>query len=147
MKIYSELLDKLFDTMDECINAEKTYQKEQEEKEKEKAVKAQAVSKRKKELADRVEQAEEEVRKAYAEYDCLKDEAKKILDESNNKIIELLSPAVDKIKAAQRERYNAIVEFNNNFGVYSRQYTGERAFEEFKRATSWAHDIINRILF
>ena len=144
MKIYSEILNKMFDTEDECVKAEEEYQIEQERKEAEKKAAVQAVSKEKKELASAVELAEEALNKAYDEYEIAKEEARKIMEESNKQMLEILNPARDKIKQAQKEKYNAISNFNKKFGLYTAQYTGEKALKEFRRASSWLTDVFNQ---
>lgn len=147
MRFYSELLNKLFDTEKECKEAEEKYNKEKEEKEAERKSKAALVSKEKKELSDAVEAAEAKLTKAYEEYDLVKEEVKKILEESNQRALDLLNPAKEAIREAQKERYTAISEFNKKYGIYTAQYTGDKAFKEFKRATSWIEDFFNRTLW
>lgn len=144
MKFYSDVLGKLFDSEEECKQAEEKYNKEKEEKEAERKAKAALVSREKKELSDAVEAAEAKLSKAYEEYDLAKEEVKKILEESNQKALDILNPAKDAIREAQKERYTAISEFNKKYGIYTAQYTGDKAFREFKRATSWIEDFFNK---
>lgn len=140
MKFYSDLISKFFDTEEECVKAEKEFTEKQEAKEAERKAKASLVSKEKKELSDAVEAAEAKLSKAYENYDLVKEEVKKILEESNKKALELLNPAKEAIREAQKERYTAISEFNKKYGIYTAQYTGDRAFKEFKQATNWIED-------
>ena len=147
MKIYSELLNRLFDTAEECNEAEIQYQKEKEEEEARKKETALNISKEKKELANAVELAESALTKAYDDYEIAKEEVRKILEESNQKALDILTPAKENIKKAQEERYKAISAFNNKFGIYTTTYSGDRAWKEFKRATSWINDIFNNFLF
>lgn len=144
MKFYSDIVNKVFDSEEECLNAEKEFNEKKEAAEAERKAKAALVSKEKKELSDAVEAAESKLSKAYEEYDLAKEEVKKILEESNQKALEILNPAKEAIREAQRERYTAISEFNKKYGIYTAQYTGDRAFKEFKRATSWIEDFFNR---
>ena len=144
MKYYSDIVNKVFDSEEECVNAEKEFNEKKEAAEAERKAKAALVSKEKKELSDAVEAAESKLSKAYEEYDLAKEEVKKILEESNQKALDILNPAKEAIREAQKERYTAISEFNKKYGIYTAQYTGDRAFKEFKRATNWIEDFFNR---
>ena len=147
MKIYSEILNKIFDTVEECEAAETQYKKEQEQKDIAKKEKALMVSKEKKELATVVENAELALTKAYDEYEIAKEEVRKILEESNQKAMDILNPAKENIKKAQEEKYKAISAFNKRFGFYTTTYSGDRAYKELKRATSWINDVFDNFLF
>ena len=147
MKIYSEILDKFFDTAEECENAETLYQKEKEEKEQKQKEKSLAISKEKKELATAVETAEAALAKAYDNYEEVKEQVRKILEESNQRALDILQPAKEEIKKAQEEKYKAISAFNKKFGVYTTTYSGDKAYRELKRATSWINDIFDKFLF
>lgn len=143
MKYYSDILNKIFDSEAECLNAEKIYKDEQVKRDLEKREKASLISKEKKELADAIESAEAKVSKAYENYEIAKEKVKEILEKSNKEALSILNPAKQEIKDAQKERYTAISEFNKKFGTYTKQYTGTKAYEEFKRATSWIEDFLN----
>lgn len=145
MKIYSEILNKLFDTEDECIAAEEESKKQKEIAETEKKAKDALVSKQKKELSTAVEEAETKLTKAYEDYEKAKEEVRQILEESNKQCQEILAPAKDAIKKAQQERYEAINAFNNKFGTYTAYYTGDKAYQELKRAAAWLDSLFNRL--
>lgn len=145
MKFYSEILNKLFDSEEEVKTAEDSYRKEQEEKEAKKKAEALAVSKEKKELALAIDEAESNLNKAYDEYEEAKAEVKKILDESNKQMLEIITPAKKKIEEAQKAKFKAIADFNSKFGVYTTQYSGDRAYKEFNRAKSWINDMFDKI--
>ena len=147
MKYYSDILDKVFSTEKECIEAENEYKEKQAKLEEEKKSKVSLVSKEKKELADAVAKAEAKVSEAYENYEIAKAKVREILEKSNEDALAILNPAKQAIKDAQKERYTAISEFNKKFCVYTAQYTGNRAYEEFRRATSWVEDFFNGMLF
>lgn len=140
MKFYSDVLNKFFETAEECTEAEETYALQKQEIEKQKKEKQALISKDKKELSDAIKLAEDDLSKAYENYDFAKEEARKILEESNQKILDLLNPAEAEIKKCQKARYDAISNFNKKYGAYTVQYTGDKAFQELKRASNWFDD-------
>ncbi len=140
MKFYSDVLNKFFDTASECSEAEETYKLQKQEIEKQKKEQQALISKDKKELSDNIRLAEDNLAKAYEEYELAKDEAKKILEESNQKVLDLLNPAKEEIKKCQKARYDAISKFNQKYGAYTVQYTGDKAFQELKRTSNWLFD-------
>ena len=147
MKIYSETLNKLFDTEEQCIKAEEKYAEEQKAIQEEKEVKASAISKEKKDLAQAIELAETNLNKAYEEYELAKEKVKEILEKSNKEMSDILTPAKDAVRKAQEARYRAIETFNKKFGVYTTTYSGDKALRELRRATSWVNDIFNRFFW
>ena len=97
---FKELNGKVFDTIDDCNAAETKIIESRNaiaEKEKEK-------SRLRKELAGEVETAEQELKKAYEDYDAARDVAAKILEESNQRILDLLKPAKEAIRDAEKKR-------------------------------------------
>ena len=143
MKYYSEILRKNFDSVKELEVAEKAELKKQEE---EKAEVEQA-SNEKKAMAKKVEEAEEAVREAYNKYDLARDDVQKIIAEANLEIKELLEPAKQAIIDAEKAKYEAVAEFNKKFGKYSVIYTGDKAFQEMKRAQKYMENLFNSIWF
>lgn len=136
MKFYSEKLKKLFETEAEVIEAEKIFDNKLAEKENSK-----------KALSQRIEEAEKNLDKAYQDYDAAKERAAKILDESNKQVMEILNEAKLKVAEAERARTDAIVNFNQNFGVYRANYSGERAIRESDRVHKLVEDLFNMPLF
>ena len=126
---FKELNGKVFDTIDDCNAAETKIIESRNaiaEKEKEK-------SRLRKELAGEVETAEQELKKAYEDYDAARDVAAKILEESNQRILDLLKPAKEAIRDAEKKRVEAICRFNKECGPYQKTYTGDKAITEFNR--------------
>ena len=141
MKVYSEILDKLFDSEKDCLKAEKDYAIEQKKQEKAKIAEEEKlkeekalISKEKKEYADKIAQTEEQLKSARENYKLAQDKAAEILEESNKQVSEILNSAKEEVKKAERAKRDAIVEFNNKFGAYTKSYTGEKAIEEFNKA-------------
>lgn len=129
MIYYSEKLNKAFNTEEECLAAEASF----EEKAKAKQLE---ISKDKKGLADAIEKADEALSEAYQSYDIAYEESKKIIQEAIDKITKLLSPAREKIRTCQQEKYKAISDFTTKYGVYKRVYSSEKAYNELKRFNS-----------
>jgi hypothetical protein len=130
MKYYSEKLNKMFDTEAALKDAEKALADANVKKE---------VGK--KELAKNIEQAEINLDKAYQAYDDAKNEAARILDESNKQVIKILNDAKAKVAEAEKARTDAIVQFNAQFGVYRANYSGERAVRESNRVNKLVEDL------
>ena len=82
---------------------------------------------------DSVDKAEENLKVAYKNYEEAKESARKILEESNNKMIEILTPAKEAVEVAEKEKAEAIKKFNEECGVYQKVYTGEEAQAELER--------------
>lgn len=136
MKYYSEILDKAFDTEEECFKAEQQH-KDMLAKQKQETQKTEKnQSKAKKELADKVKQAEKNLDQAKKEYNQAEDKVAEILERSNKEITEILTAAKKKVAEAERLKRDALLAFNKEFGAYTKVYTGEQAIEEFNRAWS-----------
>lgn len=141
MKYFSEKLNKTYDTVEALELAEKEY----EEKQNALAKATNEVSNEKRKLATAVEAAEKNLADAYAHYDTTIEECKKIQEEANKKITEKLSPAKKLVKEAEKRKYDALVAFNNKYGVYTTTYTGKKAYDEFKRTCAWMDEIFNAL--
>ena len=116
MKYYSEKLKTTFNTEKECLNAEASFQtKESIEKS------------LKKQYSQRIENAETKLTNANHLYNVAKEKAKKILEDSNKQIEEILKAAQTEVEKASTEKLNAICEFNKKFGNYTTTLTGEKA--------------------
>lgn len=132
MKYYSEVLQKLFDDEKSLKAAEKAFNDKNLQKEK-----------TKKELSTRIEAAEEALDAAHRNYEVVHEEAAKLMDESNKQIIDMINKAKERITSAEKERTDAIVAFNQQFGTYRANYTGERAKRESERVTRMINDIFS----
>ena len=134
MKYYSEQLKKLFDTPEALADAESAYNREKVETEQSKKV-----------LAQRIEDAERAVDIAYKGYEEAKSQAAEILEKSNKQVADILNVAKAQINAAEKERTNAIVAFNQKFGTYRVNYTGERAKTESERVNRMINDMFSAL--
>ncbi len=129
MSDFKELEGKIFNSINECKDAESKILKEREalvEKERDK-------SKLKKKLSTEVDKAEEALKAAYANYESAKEKARKILEDSNKQMLDILEPAKEAVAKAEKDKAEAIKKFNKECGVYQKVYTGEEAQAELER--------------
>lgn len=134
MKFYSEKLNKMFDSEKELVAEEKIFDDKNLIKEN-----------TKKELSNRIEAAECAVDAAHKNYDAVRQEAAKLMEESNQQIQNMLNKAKERITQAEKERTDAIVAFNQQFGTYRANYTGERAKRESERINKMVDDMFKVI--
>ena len=141
MKYYSEKLNKPFDTEEECVKAEKEFDRQQEQIQKEldeaiaaKKVEDEKLNASKKEMSKTIEEANKKLEEANSVYEVAKQKATEIINEAKQKANEILGAAREKVRLAQEEKYKAVSAFNDKFGPYTISLTGEKAAEEFNRA-------------
>lgn len=147
MKYYSEILDKYFDTQHELRKAERNAKESTSTPvEKQECKTENKVCCEKKQLAKAVQQADEKLETAYKNFELAKEQAAKILEKANKQAEELLKPAKEKVNQAQKDKYQAVVDFNKKYGVYTTTYTGSKAIDELSRMTKWIDDIICAIV-
>lgn len=129
MSDFKELEGTIFNSINECKEAESKVLKQREalaEKERDK-------SKLKKKLSSEVDKAEEELQQAYKNYEAAKEAARKIMEDSNKQMLDLINPAKEAVAKAERAKTEAIKNFNKECGPYQKVYTGEQAQAEFDR--------------
>ena len=143
MKYYSETMKKFFDTQEQLETEEKEFEEKKNKEEAEKAEKLANISKEKKQLSKAIEEAIDKVQNARAAYTLAKEEAAKILEESNDKAESILNTAKQELKKAESEKTQAIVAFNSKFGPYSTTYTGEKARKEYLETVELINDIFS----
>ena len=141
MRYYSDKLEKLFENEEDLSKAEKEFDEMQAKKEKEK----QELLASKKEMATAIEKANETIEEARENYAKVYDEAEKIVKKAKEEAENILKPAREKIKEAQYAKYNAVKAFNQKYGPYTVSYTGEKAYNEFKRNSDWFNHIIREL--
>lgn len=122
MKFYSEELKQLFDTEEQCLAEEEKARVAAEEK---KVTKAK--------LAKAIEDAEKDLDEAYAGLEEAKTKVAELQKEYDEKVAAIMNPARDLIKECTKSRADAIKAFNDNFGVYTTTYTGNKALNEFAK--------------
>ena len=132
MKFYSETLNKLFDSEKELKAAEKAFEDKNIQKEN-----------TKKEMSQRIEAAEIALDAAHRNYEAVREEAARLMDESNKQILKMINDAKAEITEAEKKRTDAIVAFNKQFGTYRANYTGERAQRESDRINKIVNDIFS----
>lgn len=141
---YKELEGKTFTSIRECAEAEAAIDKQRAESNK------AMVSKKKKELADAVDVADKQVEKAYEQYNTVRVEVQKILEESNAKMQKMLNDAAQVVREAEQAKRDAIIKYTEQFGPYQKVYTGNRALQEFQRIedqfNSTFANIVNQFL-
>lgn len=155
MKYYSEIIEEFFDSEEELKHAEEVYDEKAVtvKKEPEKIRDAQNkitkdesdVSKQKKELANKIDEADDNLRKAEEAYDLAQEEAKSIMQKARKEVSEIINPAADAVREAQKSKLHAIQDFNNKFGKYSVIYTGDKAYAEWRRSRSLFDDFFNSL--
>ena len=134
MRFYSDELKKFFDTEAQCLAEEEKARVEAEEK---KVTKAK--------LAKAVEDADKDLDEAYAGLEEAKKQVAELQKEYDEKVDAIMTPARDLIKECTKARAEAIKEFNDNFGVYTTTYTGNKALNEFVKAEEMLNKLFKRI--
>ena len=134
---------KTYESVEECLKADQAFKEEQEKKALEASEKKTALSKKKKEMADAIQAAEESVSTALTEYDAAKGRAREIVANAEKEANAVLKEARDKYVEATGARWRAIKSFNDEFGTYTTTYTGRRALEEWNRALKATDEIID----
>lgn len=141
MRVYSDILNKPFDSEEECLAAEAVYKKEQKKVQdeikkavEEKKAREEALNASKKELAKAIESAQKDVDEANNIYEAAKEKATDIINEASKKANELLDTAKSKVREAQQKKYEAVSAFNKKFGPYTVTLTGDQAAEEYSNA-------------
>ena len=133
---YSDVLGKEFDTPEELNKAE------EEKTASDKALATEG--NRKKELAKNIDDANSRLERAQKEYEDIRNEYEKKYREIRNEFRrqssalekERDSALADKCKEIRQcgnERYDALLAYNREFGVYKRYVTNEEADKEWRR--------------
>lgn len=133
MKFYSEVLNNYYNTEKECVEAEKEYRKKAEKEKMLKEEKEKNLQREKKEAAKKVEDAEAALSEAYDRFKLEKQNAEELLAKAKAAYSETLEKAAADVKEKERKKLEAVKEFNDHFGVYSKIYTGEKASKEVAR--------------
>jgi len=140
MKYYSELLKKTFDTAEDCEKAEAEENTRLAEVKK----KETAIVNEKKQCAEKIEEAENNLNVAYDAFTAAKERAQELREEYRKKVREMqkdleanieavLAPAQEEVKKAEQKKLKALQEFTDKYGSYNKIYTGHRAIEEYQR--------------
>ena len=146
MKFYSEILEKFYDDPETLESAEAVYQQKIADEEAKAKARSEEISHRKKELANAIEDADNELDAAYAAYEEAKKTCDEMYAETKRLAAEIMEPATQIVKNAQKKRVEAISAFNKEFGAFRTTYTGDNAQKEFERALS-GYDSLFKYLF
>lgn len=136
MKYFSEITNEFYDDVEALTEAETAVTsasnsgKECEEEESKKVPKALS----KKQLASNVENAEQVLKEAYANYEMAKQQVEEISKKYLEDVDAIMEPAKKAVTEAERAKYDAIRKFNESFGAYQTTYTGAKAAEELMKA-------------
>lgn len=141
MKYFSENLNKLFDSQEELESAEKSANEQREKEAAEKAL----VSKEKKACAEVVKAADANVDEAREKFQAARKEAQEILNKAYEEARGIVREASKELSEAQEKRYEALKDFNKKYGPYTMSYTGEQAYNEWKKAVETFNEFFNHI--
>ena len=98
-------------------------------------------------MANAIEKANSEIDDARENYAKVYKEADELVKKARKEAEDLLKPAKEKIEEAQQKKYDAVKRFNDKYGTYTVSYTGEKAYNEFKRNSDWFDYIFNKLFF
>lgn len=153
IEITSELTGKKFvgsnyDEVLKKVSADDANFKREQELKKAEADKAEKEksnerSKQKKELADAVIRAENELDEAWEVLEEKNKEAAKIISDAKEQAANLLKPYEEAVNAANEKRWNAVRNYNAQFGAFGIKYTDEKALTEYKRISDCFNKVFN----
>lgn len=139
MKYYSETLRDFFDTEEELKEKEALQEEQMMKKEKREV----ALKKEKKELAEAIDILDDKINDKIEEYEKVKEEALKLVEDAKKQAEAMLKPARENITIARKAKYEAIKDFNEKFGPYSVMYTGDKAYNEMMRTMDYFNNVFN----
>lgn len=134
MKFYSEELKKFFETQEQCLAAEEKARIDAEEKNITKA-----------KLAKAIDDAEKLVDEAYEELELAKKQVCELQAEYDAKVDNIMTPAVNKVSESTKIRAEAIKKFNDNYGVYTTTYTGNKALNEYLKIENMMNQLWKKL--
>lgn len=141
VKYFSEILNKYYDSEKEVLKAEKEFNERKLEEENKK----KEFANKKKTMASAIEKAQNEVELAEEELECANNKAEELFSKAYDDALALITPAKKRVEEAQKSKYEAIREFNVLYGPYSVSYTGEKAYNEWKRSFDRLDTIFNKL--
>ena len=136
MKFYSEELKEFFDTEEQCLAEEEKARQKAEEK---KVTKAK--------LAKAVEDADKALDDAYEGLEEAKKKVTELQKEYDAKVDAVMNPVKDHLKLMQRQRADAIKQFNDKFGAYTTTYTGNKALNEMLKMEKLMDNMFRKFWF
>lgn len=140
MKYFSDVTNEVYDTLEalqaaELLATETTIDEVDDELEVlTEPMEELPVKPTKKQLAAKVDEADQFLVKANSELALAEKRVEELSQEYLKACDEILRPAKQKVKDAQKAKYDAIAEFNQEYGAYQVLLTGPRAADEMIRA-------------
>lgn len=122
MKYYSEISKKLYESEEELKKDESEIQERTTVKET-----------TKKELAKNIQKAEESYNLAVEHYNSALKEVQTLLKDTKEKVDEMLKEPLEEIKNTKADKFNALKDFNKQFGPYITTYTSENVDSDYKQ--------------
>lgn len=122
MKYYSEDLKKFYDSESDLLKAEDEAKKQKD-----------IAENSRKEMARKIDEANDRIDRAYQSYDVAKKQVNDIINEAKKQVKNILDPAKKEISDAENARMEAIKEFNEKYGVYTETFSGDKAVEQYNR--------------
>ena len=101
MKYYSEDLKKFYDSEADLLKAEDEAKKQKD-----------IAENSRKEMARKIDEANDRIDRAYQSYDAAKKQVNDIINEAKKQVKNILDPAKKEISDAENARMEAIKEFN-----------------------------------
>ena len=122
IKYYSEDLKKFYDSESDLLKAEDEAKKQKD-----------IAENSRKEMARKIDEANDRIDRAYQSYDAAKKQVNDIINEAKKQVKDILDPAKKEISDAENARMEAIKEFNEKYGVYTETFSGDKAVEQYNR--------------
>ena len=104
MKYYSEDLKKFYDSEADLLKAEDEAKKQED-----------IAENSRKEMARKIDEANDRIDRAYQSYDAAKKQVNDIINEAKKQVKNILDPAKKEISDAENDRMEAIKEFNEKY--------------------------------
>ena len=158
MKFYSSILNKFYDTEEECLADEKKYEEltsmKQQNLERQTTIsdddsknqdnnQTKVDSNEKKQCVKKIEEADRDLELEYLKYTEAK---KKVIDlkkKNDAECEKILTDARKSLKDAQDKKFAAVQLFNEKYGPYKVSYTGEKALQEMRRHIDMSNDFLS----
>ncbi len=144
MKYFSEVTGEKYDSVEALESAEAAFMRTQttlndidddaSEIQEEMNIEIPQEKPTKKQLAAEVDAAQEALETANSELAIAEKKVEELSKEYLKTCEEILTPAKQKVQAAQKAKYDAIARFNQEYGAYQVMLTGPRAAAEMIRA-------------
>lgn len=124
MKYYSELLNKYFDTEQECLQADLQAEATLDnDKETPNDNTDEVLRLTKTQLLNKIDDLDSKLQDAIKNYNNAVEKAADILNESNAEVEKLLKEADRRVSLAKEDKYKAILDYTSKYGPYKKVTT------------------------